>query len=349
MRPQFYTHLVILAAIIYSTVASSYAAQNVKVEPTPTTNQIPDYGITFHPKFPHIPIPKNIYADGAVSVDAPLGHLQESPIVTVYINKKGPFHFMFDTGWSGAMISQRVAKQLNLPLIDSPKRKLVTPTQVMEVFQHRYLIHEMTLGHGKVKLEEYPIYTSSAFEDDAMMFKRKGSANEAGLDGVIGINTFYGFMVTIDYKHEKIIFEKNSLSKDNKDVLPYGKPSNIPNIDLTIHFSKLKRSIKQNFVLDTGSEYYIDVDACQIPEMHNFTGQEQLMKYDFTNTGHTTFLAKLYGGIEVFPNYTIQSPYITFSSKLCDRDPKGSLGRKFFDDHLVTIDPDDELVKVKKY
>ncbi|MFO1257271.1 MAG: retropepsin-like aspartic protease [Gammaproteobacteria bacterium] len=308
-----------------------------------------DYHLTYHPKFPLVAIPEQIEADGPVTVDAPLGHYTESPILSVHINGSGPYFFMFDTGWgAGAMISRRLAEHLKLPLAGQNSHHTITPNQIVEVFHDVYFIKELKVG--KIKILNFSLNASSGFEDDLDLFKRHGIGQEAGIDGVLGINAFYGFKLTIDYQREKITFQTDSLSKNDKDVLPYGSTQSVPNVDLTIHFHKLKKHSKivQNFIIDTGNYSYIRVNACRIPEMHEFSEKEQLMSSDFLGNKMPEYFAKLYGDIEILPHYIIHSPYITFASNNCHQRPYGLLGRKFFEDNSIVIDPDDELVKITK-
>lgn len=303
--------------------------------------------VRYHPKHPGIPIPQEVIATGKVSVNAPIGDRNPNPIMRVFINGKGPFFFIFDSGWSNAMISRQAAERLNLPLVGSQQYKAKTPNQVVDVFNHLYLATEIKIDG--VTIKNYALNASSGFEDDVELFKRKGINNEVGIDGVLGPNSFYGLIMTVDYQHEKIIFEQNSLSLEDKHVLPYGKKRAIPNIDLTIDFHKLKRKESQNFIVDTGSYKYIHVNACNIPEMKHFTQKDTILSYDFSGYSNSEYFARLYGDLIIFPDYAINSPYITFSSTHCSADPHGLLGRAFFEKHRVTIDQDDALIKIEKY
>lgn len=303
--------------------------------------------ITYHPAFKGIPVPANVNANGKVVIDAPIGTSPAAPILKTYINGHGPFFFMFDSGWAGAMISKQVAKQLKLPLAGVVNTIKHTPSQVVEVFEHLYHIDEIKIGG--VTLTDYAVNASSGFEDEVNMFSRRGVVNEVGIDGVLGLNSFFGLMVTIDYKNEKLTFESGSLKEEDKDTIHYGKALQIPNINLTIYFERLKKQVEQIFLVDTGFDAYIKVNSCKIPEMHRFTGREGILSYDYTGHETNQYFAQLYGNIEILPHYRIKSPYIIFASTNCNIEPKGLLGRTFFEKNLVIIDHDDQLVKIKKF
>lgn len=302
------------------------------------------YEVNFHPEFHHITIPEEIIIDKKVSIDAPVGDFQIlSPILSVKINGKGPYYFMFDTGWSQSMIAKRVANELHLPLVGNARAKTITPNQVVDTFHNRHFIESLTIGGMTIK--NYAVESASDFEDDAQMF----SSIKGRIDGVLGPSAFYGLLMTIDYKKDKIHFYKGDLNAQEKNVIPYAKHASVPNVKLTINFSKLKTSKEQTFIVDTGNYSYIYINSCSIPEMHRFTDQENLKTGDFTGNLHTDYFAKLFGNIYVYPGYAIDSPYITFSQSNCSLPPRGLLGRKFFDKHLVTIDHDSRLVKIIPY
>jgi hypothetical protein len=75
-----------------------------------------------------------------VLLDAPIGDvILQSPLIKLKMNGRGPFVFMFDTGFSTTTISQELAKTLNLHKVGKQKIKSTTPTQVVEVFQNIYV------------------------------------------------------------------------------------------------------------------------------------------------------------------------------------------------------------------
>lgn len=300
--------------------------------------------VRYHPKYPNIPIPAKVSAKGKIVVDAPIGDYNRSPILTTYINGKGPYFFLFDTGWGGAMLSKKVAHELNLPLVDGKQAKQVTPNQVIDVYEYLYRIDKLDIGD--ITLHDYVVTVNSNFEDDIQLFSRRGAVGEAGIDGVIGLNAFYGLMVHIDYKNEQLTFEKNSLSLEDKAVLPYERSLEVPNVSLKLHFHRLHKHTMQTFIVDTGFDQYIRINSCLIPEMHDFIGKHGLSAYDYRGHESKSYYAQLYGKIELRPDYSIESPFITFASNNCQNKPLGLLGQVFFDQHLVIIDHDDRLVKI---
>lgn len=291
----------------------------------------------------------NVYVPGAIQIEkngiiaAPVGDYRlQSPIIKVKINGKGPFNFMFDSGFSQSMISHSLAKKLKLPENGKKKINAVTPNQMVKVYQTSYYAEKVQISD--ITLNDYNFIVTSNFEDEVDDFK------DLRIDGVLSANAFYPMLISIDYKSEKLQVHEGALEKGQKHVNPYPLKRRIPTLRVKIIFDKLKREIEQDMTVDTGCYAYIYVNACDIPEMTKFKGKENLLKYDYQGTQNNEYFAQLYGKIQPIPDYSIKSPYITFSRSNCKiKNTHGLLCRKFFEKHKVTVDLVNYLVKVQPY
>ena len=300
--------------------------------------------ITYHPIYKNIPIPSVIALDKTAILSAPLGRYPQSPILKVYINSQGPFYFMFDTGWAGAMMSREAAKKLNLPIVGNKSYSQITPNQTVEVYENLHYIKEMSIG--SIKLKNYAISVNNNFKNDVKLFKK---INDLGLDGVLGPNSFYGLMITIDYLNENITLSKESLSPSEIGVIAYSKRFAVPNINLKLNFDKINKKHEQTFIIDTGYYAFIKVNSCKIPEVSQFEDAERIFSYDYTGLENVEHVTQLYGSIDLWPGYSLKNPYVVFSENNCSLDPIGLIGSTFFEKNLVVIDHDDGLVKITKY
>lgn len=291
-------------------------------------------------------VPSEVIIDGKGEVPAPIGMVNKSPIVKVFINQVGPFYFLLDTGSYSTLFSKHLVNRLKLPFVKSETHKIATVSQITSVKRDVHIVNEMKLGD--VVLKNFAVHVKAGEGTDLEIFKRRGPVGEAGIDGLLGMNAFYGALMTIDYKNERIRFENRSLSKDDPHSLPYGIQSFIsPNISLSLNFNKLKRMVQQNFVLDTGASIYIHVNACDIPEMFKFTGIEKFEVKGVEGKKRLEYFARLHGALHIYPDYSIHAPYITFSQVNCHaKRQNGLLGHKFFQEHQVSIDIDDRLIKI---
>lgn len=288
-------------------------------------------------------IPASHEIQSKLSIDAPIGdNVLLSPIIKLKINGQGPFIFLFDTGFSRSMISNELAQKLNLRKLDTEKVRAHTPAQVVQTFQHIYLIDKIEIGDLVIK--EYGMVASSGFEDEVQDLKK------LRVDGVLSANAFYGLLLTLDYQKEKIYLERGNLLHEQKGVIEYASKSDVPLVKVNIKFDKLNKIVEQNFILDTGFPSYFFVNACKIPEMLKFTGRESLIAYDYLGFEQKKYFAQLYGKIIFSNNDEINSPHITFGPVNCElKNPVGLIGRTFFEKNKVTIDQVNGLVKIEKY
>lgn len=324
----------LISLFLMSFALSAMAGPKADIDSTP---------MHVRPDYPHIYIPGKIEMRQTGRIYAPVGDFKlQSPIVKVKINGHGPYNFMFDSGFSQSMISKKLAKRLKLPINDEKHINAITPNQVVKVFQTTHYVD--TLEVGDVKLHEYNLIVTSSFEDEVDDFK------DMHVDGILSGNAFYPKLITIDYKNEKLVVSDGELKKTDKFVNPEAIKGRTPKIRARIIFDKLKKEISQVMTIDTGCYAHIYINSCDIPEMSNFRGKENLLAYDYQGYTDREYFAQLYGKVEVLPDYKIQSPYITFASNNCQLEKRnGLLCRKFFERHKVTVDMVNYLVKVIPY
>lgn len=301
--------------------------------------------IIFHPDYPTIPIPKSITVDEPGVIKAPIGEVTvQSPIVKVTINDKGPYFFIIDTGFSGTLVSKKVALEADLPIVETITKTSRTPNQVLKSSQD--IRHAKKVQIGPVTLFDYGMSTATEQGKEYQILEK---TNGRGIDGILGFNAFYGLKLKINYRNETITASKESLKADDAYVVPLSKIASVPIVEATIHFSKLKTKLKQHLQLDTGAANYFFINSCDIPNMEEFTGKEQIIGKDYTGFEHKTYFAQLYGNIQLSKDHIVESPYILYAPSNCDYDRIGLMGRKFFEKHEVTIDVDDRLVRIKPY
>src|SRR5690606_29215173 len=114
--------------------------------------------------------------------------------------------------------------------------------------------HVPKLQVGDLVLEDYVMVANSSFEDDVDALRK------LKIQGVLSANAFYALMYTIDYKNEKLILEKSKFEKGQEDVYPLIEKTSVPQINVKFEFDKLKKTIVQPFVIDTGCNTYIHFD-----------------------------------------------------------------------------------------
>lgn len=310
------------------------------VHATPT-----ETAIQFHPNFKSIPIPHSFEVSGNGVIHAPLGEVTvQSPIVVATVNGHGPFYFMVDTGFATTLFSKRVVKAAQLPWTQTAQLKAATPSQMKKIHQELHLAERVVIG--PLTLKNFGVYSAAKSSKEYKIFEKESGR---GIDGILGINAFYGLIMTIDYKNESIEVSTKSLRKEEPHVTAISQKAGVPLIELNLVFDKLKKQQSQNFLIDTGAFPYFFINSCDIPQMRQFVGKEKIVSLDFEGVAGDSHLAQLYGRIEITKDYSIQSPYVVYGENNCKHKHYGLLGRKFFELHKVSIDIDDFLVKIVPY
>jgi hypothetical protein len=114
-------------------------------------------------------------------------------VVEVYVNDKGPFKLIFDTGAPATLISQRLAKEAG---VLQAKGK-----PVASLFGN--------LGQKKVKslrLGDLRVSNVDAMVLDHPIVDAIGAAHKERIDGIVGFNIFGRYNVSIDYQAKELTF-----------------------------------------------------------------------------------------------------------------------------------------------
>ncbi len=156
------------------------------------------------------------------------------PVLEVFINEKGPFRMVVDTGSQAVQIDDDVVAQLGtgarreveitLPGSKEPIKEVAVP------------IKSLVIGDA----------TFSDFEAIVVDFD-KVYGGTRGRDGTLGFSLFRDCLLSVDYHHNLIRLETGSLPIENDmDILPYMPDSGVPTIESEIQF------MPHRFVIDTG-------------------------------------------------------------------------------------------------
>ncbi len=285
---------------------------------------------------PDILIPAEVILNKKHEITAPIGDYYMCPIVKVMINNQGPFYFKISTADRETLITENLAKKLKLPIA---KTQTIGNDAQGETI-NTYMANEINVGG--VILKNYGIVGSDSLEE----LVKRGKISH--MDGVISLQAFYGYLVTVDYKAEKLIVEKSSLSED-KNNIAYSKGFSIPVIPGKINFSKLKKEITQDFVLSTTYHPKFYIDACKIPEMLKFKNIQGLGVEDERGNATVDYFSQLHGDLIFSESLNFQSPYVFFGQLNCNApDTTGALGSNFFEKYKVTFDQKNGLVRILK-
>ncbi len=228
-------------------------------------------------------------------------------------------NFVFDTGTEGIMLLDSLANQYKVSGLDSMK----TPQGQFAGTLEKVLLPKISFAGLALKKKEA-----------TKMPKQMLLTNKA--IGIIGMQTFVGYMITLDYKNSKIILEKGSLLQ---------QPNTIPiNID---HILEAKVKLNDKEVLahfDCGGAGYISVPKgwdniykLKTEPVRFAKGRTPMGDFDI-------FKTELDGNIEI-GSYKIADPKIHLITG--DFFFSINFGYEFFKSHLITIDTQNKLIQIK--
>lgn len=228
-------------------------------------------------------------------------------------------NFIFDTGTEGIMLVDSLANQYKVSGSDS----IVNP-------QGQFVGMEEQITLPKISFAGLTFKNKKAAKmPKQMLFSKQ-------VVGIIGMQTFVGYMITLDYKNSKIILEKGSLLQ---------QPNTIPiNLD---HILEAKVKINDKEVLahfDCGGVGYISVPK-DWNDIYKLKSEPIAFARGRTPMGDfDVFKTELDGNIEI-GNYKIANPKIHLVTG--DFFFAINFGYEFFKDHLITIDTKNKLLQIK--
>ncbi len=244
------------------------------------------------------------------------------PVIKLFINNKGPYKFIFDTGASGNVIDTELAD--NLGLKETGKIEVGTPGS------------EITSLVTKVNVPGI-VVSGKKFSNISMV--KMNLRNMLPVDGILSFSEFSEYLININYPDKKIILEKGALQKDKESVISLTPDSEI----LTIQLEANGR--KWNTHLDTGSPFLFSFPLSSKDNLKFksppvlVSGQSRTL-----NGSHKNWKAVLKGNIKL-GNIIYNSPEVILSEIT---DERVNIGYQLLKDLSITIDTKNMLIKFEK-
>jgi predicted aspartyl protease len=240
--------------------------------------------------------------------------------IKVFINDKGPYNFVYDTGASGiGRVDERIVKELNLPVIDSTKNydgsgnfKMVPVIGVDEVRVGEKIVKNVTLLSRN--------YNVNPAKDKLLT------------DGIIGRDFFADYLLTIDGPNQILTFSSDSLDRLADGVLTYQQPFVVK--------GKVGK-IDTHFHIDTGSNLSMHFPKTVIEKLrYTDTARKSIARkanseYIIQETVlHEKLLLSLVKAENLLLNYSEKATYI-------------NVGMKFLKNYKLIIDQKNRLLKIE--
>lgn len=265
-------------------------------------------------------------ATAKLPVEVPMQTGEGMPTVEVIINGQGPFLFGFDTG---AQARPRIDASLveKLKLKSTGQVQATDPSRRNVQSSETYKLDSVVIGG--LRLTDVTV-ASRNYQNSPRPLK---------VDGILGLNAFADYLVTLDFPAKKLRFEKSELPKsDGAEILDYKNEAGIAVVELSMGDKKIKAH------LDTGNGIGAFVFPAAFAEKLNLAGEPRVVGRARSATGDMEIkqvqlkdTIKL--GRHEFPDATIVYPALG---------DVANIGFKTLSQFLITFDQHNERVRLSR-
>ena len=206
-----------------------------------------------------VPVSLPAQIPAALTHSAPMELIHDKPYVQVFINGKGPFRFVIDTGTGAeALITPELADQLALPA--AGQVRLTDPSRQGQQRTKLVLIDSLTVAGVEftaVKAMRHTLAGQDAATQEGP--SQDGFGSSGSCQGLLGFTLFRDYLLTLDYPNRRLTLAAGKLDPDLKpsqdsSTLAFRMPDGVPIATLDIG------GLPVDALLDTGG------DGLSLPE-----------------------------------------------------------------------------------
>lgn len=179
-------------------------------------------------------------------------YIRNLVIIPLYINHKGPFNFILDTGVGPLVIT-------DVTILDSTALKDLRPVKIsgfgkgLEI--NALLSNQIAADVGKASVSSM---AAAILEEDVL-----GLSNYVGIKvcGLIGYAFFKSFIVEINYTSKRVIFQTpTSKRRLRGEMIPIQIINNKPYVNIEMESSELGK-VTLKMVVDNGASHAISLET----------------------------------------------------------------------------------------
>jgi len=246
--------------------------------------------------------------------------------VDVMINGQGPFVFGFDTGAQGG-------PRLDVSLVEKLNLKATGQVEATDPSRRNFQSSET------YKLDSLAI-GSLRFTDVTVIGRNfQNSPRPVKVDGILGLNLFADYLVTLDFPAKKLRLDKGELPKsDGAEILDYKNDAGIATVDLSVADKTIKAR------LDTGNAIGTFVFPTSFAEKLTFAGEPRVIGRARSATGETEIKQVQLKDVIKLGRHEFADAMIVYPA-LGDL---GNVGVKTLSQFVITFDQKNERVRLNR-
>jgi len=256
-------------------------------------------------------------------IDVPMSFYGNRPAIEVMVNGKGPFLFLVDTGAQGmARADASLVKELGLSI-----RGQTTTTDSSAKTQAS--INEVrfeSLSIGSLKVQDVPALSRSY----------NTASYLAHMDGILGLELFANYLLTLDYPNKRVRITQGELPKANgTQVLDFDLIEG--NLYTQIAIGKLKVKAE----IDTGNIRVIDLPSSLLQKIPLASYPKLVGKGSGASGDFELKEVRLQDALRIGA-YSFHDPVVTFTDFFEEVNVGSGLLREF----AVTLDQKNHRIRL---
>jgi hypothetical protein len=259
-------------------------------------------------------------------LEVPMQVGEGMPTVEAMVNGQGPFVFGFDTGAQGD-------PRIDASLVEKLKLKATGQVQAMDPSRRNPQTSET------FKLESLSVGNLRFADVTVVSRNYKNSPRPVKVDGILGLNLFADYLVTLDFPARKLRVEKGEIPKaDGAEILDYKNEAGIAQVELSVGPKKIKAD------LDTGNAIGAFVFPTAFAEKLVFAGEPRVVGRARSASGDMEIKQVQLKDVVKLAGHEFPQPTITFPSL----GEVGNVGVKILSQFVITFDQPHQRVRLKR-
>lgn len=256
---------------------------------------------------------KTFLPDEGVEMTFTLGRKRPLPMVEAWINGKGPYSFVFDTGASIMVVYESFATEQAFD--DLGETRFGDPSRSGRTKARKVRIDSVTLGEARFETLEAATLKRSRMNlgDDVM--------------GILPLTLFTDSLFTLDYRKSRIALRKGALGKPGKKGIIAYKAGGLPEVEIDVAGTKLAAHI------DSGAPSSFNLPESVVKGLELKKEPVKVGRGQTVNSYFTIKSTQIKGAIR-FAGYTFDDPEIHYN----DLFPMANIGYGLLRDFVITFD-----------
>lgn len=273
----------------------------------------------------HMGPPSPSIAMGPAGLDLPMDEYGGRPVVEVYINNKGPYRFILDTGATVSVVGEDLARELPSAGIAAFQPGGGSAPSMVRIDQLR--VGGASLGG----LLAAAMPLASFFNDQSAPV------------GVLSASSFAGYLVVFDYPGKRITVRSGSLPEaDSHTIFQYSGDDALPKLPIRVAGHEIRVH------LDTGSAYTLTLPRRFLQELPIKSPPRDSGNLRSPHGSAPVSAAPVEGTIEI-GQYQLDLPEVRFADQtLGGVLGPGNIGFVVLRDFVVTLDSKNRRIRLQK-